>query len=144
MDLAELEAIRARQAKWAEREKAGQPIMHGHDADTAKLLAYVDELREQREGMIAPWGETRDEHSAAIDAAHPVHTGEHTAYMTALKMVGNRRDKYSLVGLVNWLLVDLAKHREVADAADAFRKAGGGANWMQAEALERALKKAGY
>lgn len=123
MDAAELESIRN---------------IAGQDPYVAKLLAYVDELR----GVN--WGDREDQHSEAISAAHPVHTGEHKTYATALEMVGNRRSKYALVDLVNWLLADLAKHREIADAADAYRKAGGGANWMQAEELDRRLKAAGY
>lgn len=46
----------------------------------------------------------RDQWSAEIDAAHPMRTGKHEHWATAMTMVGNRRDKGALVELVNWLL----------------------------------------
>lgn len=50
------------------------------------------------------WGDRRDEWSARIDAAHPVCSGKHDAYMQAMDMVGNRHSKDELVNLVCWLL----------------------------------------
>ncbi len=41
----------------------------------------------------------------AIDAAHPVRTGNHAIYAEAMRMVGAKRSKGALVELVNWLLV---------------------------------------
>lgn len=63
----------------------------------------------------AAWGDQADEHSAAIDAAHPVNTGDDATFMRALDMVGARRGKYELVALVNWLLVEQAKAQRVGD-----------------------------
>lgn len=45
-----------------------------------------------------------DEHSQAIDAAHPTQTEKYGRYFRALQMVGARHSKYALVDLVNWLL----------------------------------------
>ena len=41
---------------------------------------------------------------AAINAAHPIRTGNHAAYAEATRMVGAKRSKGALVELVNWLL----------------------------------------
>ncbi len=49
-------------------------------------------------------GDRRDQWSARIDAAHPMNTGNHKAYMQAMDMVGNRNSKAELVNLVCWLL----------------------------------------
>lgn len=52
---------------------------------------------------------------AAIDAAHPMETGEHELYTEALRMVGAKRSKYALVDLVNWLLLKVKRsERDVA------------------------------
>jgi hypothetical protein len=40
----------------------------------------------------------------AINAAHPLETGEHKLYAEAVRMVGAKRSKYALVDLVNWLM----------------------------------------
>ena len=45
-----------------------------------------------------------DEWTPLIDASHPMNTGAHKAYATALEMVGNRRSKDALVQLVCWLI----------------------------------------
>ena len=39
-----------------------------------------------------------------IAAAHPVVTGKHYLYKTAMRLVGARYSKHGLVELVNWLL----------------------------------------
>lgn len=58
-------------------------------------------------GLSAEWSEEdrEDQHTKAIEAAHPLKTGDHRRYARALQMVGNRRGKYALVDLVNWLLM---------------------------------------
>jgi hypothetical protein len=57
------------------------------------------------------WKDAKDEWSAAIDAAHPMRSGSHSEYATAMRMIGNRHSKGELVDLVNWLLL-LVKNRE--------------------------------
>jgi hypothetical protein len=57
------------------------------------------------------WGDKLDEWSAAIDASHPMKTGAHDAYTQAMKMVGSRKSKGALVGLVCWLLQRPATRR---------------------------------
>ena len=39
-----------------------------------------------------------------IDAAHPVNSDRHETYMEAMRLVGDRHSKSSLVAMVNWLL----------------------------------------
>lgn len=42
----------------------------------------------------------------AINAAHPIKTGDHKTYERAMRLVGERDSKSDLVDLVNWLLVE--------------------------------------
>jgi hypothetical protein len=51
------------------------------------------------------WEEKRDEWDKEIRAAFPTRSGSHDEYGVAMRMVGNRHDKASLIALVNWLLV---------------------------------------
>ncbi len=51
------------------------------------------------------WEDVDDEWTVRIDAVHPVRSGSHETYGVAMKMVGNRHSKGSLVALVSWLLV---------------------------------------
>jgi hypothetical protein len=57
------------------------------------------------------WEDKRDRWSPMIDASHPMETGAHDAYATAMEMVGNRHSKGELVELVCWLVqrVDMAE-----------------------------------
>lgn len=54
---------------------------------------------------MADWHDDKpDQWTPLILAAHPMKTGAHEHYATALEMVGNRRSKSELVALVCWLL----------------------------------------
>lgn len=64
----------------------------------------------------AEWQDKRDRWTSMIDASHPMKTGTHDAYATALEMVGNRHSKGALVELVCWLV-------QRADAAEARLRA---------------------
>jgi hypothetical protein len=55
-------------------------------------------------GAPLEWEDADDQWSEQIDAAHPMKTGAHRQYATALEMVGHRRSKGELVALVCWLL----------------------------------------
>lgn len=57
-------------------------------------------------------GDRRDQWTPMIEASHPMKTGAHDAYATALEMVGNRHSKGALVQLVCWLVqrVDMAEN----------------------------------
>lgn len=46
---------------------------------------------------------------AQISAAHPMETKQHALYTEALRLVGAKKSKYGLVGLVNWLLYEKLK-----------------------------------
>jgi hypothetical protein len=61
----------------------------------------------------AVWGDQEDEHTEAINAAHPAHSKDYETFDRALAMVGKRHGKYELVALVNWLL-GRAERAEVA------------------------------
>jgi hypothetical protein len=50
-----------------------------------------------------------EQERAAIKAAHPIHTGRHDLYATAMRLVGERHEKGDLVELVNYLLARLDK-----------------------------------
>ena len=70
----------------------------------AKPTAAQQATDTETKGGRDAWGDQRDQWSKQIDAAHPIHTGRHDAYMTAMEMVGNRHSKSELVNLVCWLL----------------------------------------
>lgn len=84
-------------------------ILSTPSGEVERLKGELEEARAeiaQRDAVAkAAWGDQRDEHSDAIDAAHPCETKDFASFDTALTMVGKRRGKYELVGLVNWLLV---------------------------------------
>ena len=60
----------------------------------------------------------RDCWTPMIEASHPLQTGAHDAYATALEMVGNRHSKGALVDLVCWLV------QRVDDAEEKLRTRG--------------------
>ena len=62
--------------------------------------------------MVSDWEDQEDEWSEQIKAAFPTRSGSHDEYGMAMKMVGNRHSKSSLVALVNWLLVRCKKADE--------------------------------
>jgi hypothetical protein len=67
----------------------------------------------------------------AVDAAFPTRTGRHDICDEARRLVGAKRSKWALIGLVNWLLVKLT-------AATASEQAMAGRLARACEALERA------
>lgn len=69
-----------------------------------------------------PWHDDKpDEWSPSIDAAHPMKSGAHDAYATAMKMVGNRKSKGALVELVCWLLQSRAPQVPIKDELAVMR-----------------------
>ena len=112
----------------------------------ALLSQALNEIERLLDVCNAPWGpDTPDEYSAAIDAAHPLVTGRGEQYQIALKMVGNRRDKYGLVNLVHWLLEARAQEREacaqIADKeAAVFTKIGEPGHAEIAEDIAAAIR----
>lgn len=66
----------------------------------AKMLEFICDAQ------AAPW--TEDDQplpeDADIDAAFPTRSGRHDLYGEAMRLVGARRSKAGLVGLVTWLL----------------------------------------
>jgi len=66
------------------------------------------------------WTSTRDEplpEDAEIDAAHPMRSGRHDLWAEAMRLVGAKRSKGSLVALVNWLLIRVAARRGIPSVA---------------------------
>lgn len=66
---------------------------------------------------MSTWDDKEDEHTEAIAAAHPLRTGDHARYARAVEMVSARHSKYTLVDLVNWLLMraEVAEKNDVRD-----------------------------
>lgn len=75
-------------------------------------LAALDETQRRALGMellaSVNWNDKPDDLSEEVLAFHPCHTlieDRWKHYERAMELVGNRRSKYSLVNLVNYLLV---------------------------------------
>lgn len=73
-----------------------------------QLLALLDEVAEEARAAALAW--TDEDQSLpeddAITAAHPAYSDKHhNLYTEAMRMVGAKRSKGALVGLVCWLLV---------------------------------------
>lgn len=77
------------------------------------LEAENARLKAERDGSAWADGamDRVDELSVAIDAAHPINSGDHDTFERAVQLVGARRSKYGLVGLVNYLLRETARLR---------------------------------
>lgn len=64
---------------------------------------------------MSKWGRRNEVHrlaertleaeAEAIKAAHPLRSGRHDLYSTAMRLVGERHEKADLVNLVTWLLL---------------------------------------
>lgn len=104
-------------------------VVYGSD-DAGRALHSEDVQR----FCFAPWNDKDDGYTPAIEAAHPINSGDPynglsrwKVYEAALEMVGNRRGKYELVNLVNWLLLR-AKLAEFA-------------LWGLGDAIDKGIKK---
>jgi hypothetical protein len=87
------------------------------DEKCVRLIIECNKAQAERAEAMR-WDDiAEDEWSPAINAAFPTRSGSHAEYATALRMVGHRRSKGSLVELVNWLLFRVAeeerKHGEI-------------------------------
>jgi len=79
-------------------------------ARSLRVGPYCEQCRRRGRVDALAWDDTdADEWSEAIDAAFPTRSGSHDEYEIAMRMVGARRSKGSLVALVNWLLVRLGE-----------------------------------
>lgn len=78
--------------------------------DEDRDLAVSDALTAERRQAMAVWSDDdrEDQWTPTINRAHPMRSGSHDAYQTAMEMVGHRHSKGALVALVNWLLVRAA------------------------------------
>ena len=65
----------------------------------------------------APWADAPLPEDPAIAAAHPMRTGRHDLYETAMRLVGAKLSKEALVGLVNWVLAERADPARIARIA---------------------------
>lgn len=94
--------LEMRLSVYPRRIAAGKMLQDRADRAVAVQRAIIASLC----AMEAPsvWRDQDDEWSARINAAHPLQTGDHDSYATAMRMVGNRHSKASLVELVHWLL----------------------------------------
>ena len=55
------------------------------------------------------WDDKQDQWSEEIAASHPLQTGDHKSYQTAMEMVGNRHSKRALVDMTCHHLHRIAK-----------------------------------
>lgn len=85
-------------------EEAMRPVCFNTGCKGEEFIRLRDELERRERVAWESWGNQEDEHTPAIEAAHPVNSGDYETFSKALSMVGTRRGKYELVGLVNWLL----------------------------------------
>lgn len=81
------------------------------------LKSTQEEVKRRDDVARAAWGDQEDEHTPAIEAAHPCSSGDHDTFAKALAMVGKRHGKYELVALVNWLLSRALKAEQERDEA---------------------------
>lgn len=80
-----------------------------------KALAILDDMIQRGVDDAAPWQDTPDEFSEAIEAARGLDTPEgRETYNLAFRLVSNRHSKFALVHLVNWLL----KHTPPAEPTE--------------------------
>jgi hypothetical protein len=85
----------------------------GFAADEVRALTPADSkaaldrmIAEARaDALSGLWEDKPDALTAAVDATHPVYTKDYKTYTEALELVSSRHSKGSLVGLVNYLLV---------------------------------------
>lgn len=81
--------------------------------DVEALVAEVRRLTAERDEALA-WDEGPLPEDKQIEAAFPTRSGRHDTYAEAMRLVGARRSKGSLVALVNWLLGELDDARAEA------------------------------
>jgi hypothetical protein len=93
-----------------------EPIVQGARDRILHLSQRVEELERALIAKAEWCDEDQDlPEDDAIDAAHPLQTGDHKSYETALRLVGARRSKGALVGLVCWLVHDRDTHKKSLD-----------------------------
>lgn len=91
-------------------EALAQPAQEVGDAEIKQMLDDIEYYQKRIEELEQPaqepvaWEDKKDEWSAEIDEAHPVHSHQYKIWETAQRMVSNRHSKHSLVALVCWLL----------------------------------------
>lgn len=85
--------------------------------DVHVLLGEVDRLQralltneKETTQPIEKWIDAPLPEDADIDAAFPTRSGRHDLYVEAMRLVGARRSKASLVALVVWLLLRAESH----------------------------------
>lgn len=84
-------------------------IQKAIDAATADDKKVIDSLRGQlkRYKFDEQANKEPKQFAAEINAVHPVNTdGSDATYELAIDLVSERRDKYEIVNLVNWLLTE--------------------------------------
>lgn len=92
---------------WVVSNKIKELLSEAREAADALDFLLSENAALRAKGDPANWNDKEDQWSQDIVAAHPVNSTDplrHKHFETALEMVGNRRGKYELVGLVQWLL----------------------------------------
>lgn len=88
------------------REKIAD-IVYELNVDRDEVNKKVDEIFDAL--GFAPlvekdWADTDDDLTEVINDAHPIETEDYELYTEAMRLIGNRHSKGSLVMLVNYLL----------------------------------------
>lgn len=87
--------------------------------EATELLDALDAAERERDAWRAKdWGDKPLPEDVPIDAAMPPATGRHDLYWDAMRLVGARRSKGSLVALVNWLLARVSNAERRAEEAE--------------------------
>ena len=87
--------------------------------DKMVILNAHMEITELKKALQVATSWTKDDkpipEDEAIWKAHPLMDGANKTYLEALRMIGAKRSKYALVDLVNWLLLEIEKHKDRVD-----------------------------
>ena len=75
------------------------------EADLRNVVATLTAERDEARAKLTPWEDGPQPEDEAIHAAHPTRSGNHEAYAEAMRLVGSRHSKGSLIALVTWLLL---------------------------------------
>lgn len=92
-----------------ELEEGTLDVLGVFDRAAARIATLTAEIERRDAVSKVNWGDQEDQYTEAVNSAHPMATGDHKTYETALEMVNARKAKYELVSLVNWLLTRAKK-----------------------------------
>lgn len=101
--------------------------------DVLRELVVV--VRAQRAAARGVWEEAKDAYTKDINLAHPLVTNRFDLYTKAMALVSARRDKYSLIDCMNWLLAVNERLTLIVRKAHAVRKFGRAQDKVELDAM---------